>query len=80
MTKGNVRGSSDDFADVFHCTATEASKCLKTLEREGVILKASPLPGARAVYSYNQRNAESESALHRPTANYKRTAKGVAAL
>lgn len=78
MTKGNVRGSSDDFADIFQCTAAEATLCLRDLEREGIILKANPLPGSRAVYSYNHRNTETQPVIRRPTANYQTTVKDAA--
>ena len=52
-TRGPVRGSDADFASAFACTEAEAHDCLGSLVRDGRLIRATALPGARSVYTYN---------------------------
>lgn len=50
---GPIRGSTKEFSEFFSATENEVNLSLKSLERKGIILKATPLPGSRPAYSYN---------------------------
>lgn len=51
MKHGAIRGSEQEFAAALGISRKNAGKALISLERKGLILKATPLPGSRPVYS-----------------------------